>query len=480
MKFYLHEKLKFVFLMLLVLLSLFQVGILWDYQNHGLPISFFNGVVANDIVEKNYDLKEFLKPSRIVMSQGYDEPHLVINPYDKEFEYIWDEARSYLRDIILENKILSKIPYNDDDWGDLVVKKSIAINFSTTIDAKLIKFFLGVENNSDLDFGKPNKMLISFEDNLSSEIMVYMTDGETICKYSIKPHLKSEGNVDLSKMENNFEGSDDSTAYWYWEKYPPTNKPPVKLRPDIPVYLTGDKYNDYSNLQVEMPQLLKADTRIVKNQESIAQWILGNDRVSYDVDVDNEGAMVFGNINNIYKLDTKGFLDYIYLGSQSDSSKADIAITFEKCISFIASKKKLIKIEDISLSKINYDQKKESYIFEFNYNIGSIPILIHDKEIGPIQSCVKIEANNSRVLSTRIILRDFKFKDVKKSYNLNFVKFSKEIFSKNEFKKTTIEDIFVGFYLDENMQEGEFSPLGIVKTNGNNYFGLNLPERKGE
>jgi hypothetical protein len=461
---------------------------LWDYQNHGLPISFFGGVVNNRTIENDYDIKQFLRPLRIIVSRDYDEPHPIIYPGSKQFELIWNEVCSYLRDVIIENKIISKTAYSNEEWGNIVVKKSVLVNFPFTMDLNLLRMFLGVETSAETELIKLNKMVISFENSLNSEISVYITDGKKICKYITRPHVKADNNEILGNLvlsDNLLEGN-SSNLFKEMGKV-------LNFRPDIPVY-TDDVYSDYTNLVISIPQFLKIPENSIKNIEMITEKILGNDKKSYDIDVDNEDAIIFGNSSNIYKLNLKGLLEYTYVGNQDDSLKADLAKAFAKSTIFLNNKKEIIEMDRIYLSEIHFDSKKETYVFEYNYCTKEfLPIIISSGVEGVSQPMIRIEANSSRVLNASIILKEFKSSEPKHSYNLNFKLLSYEIssrFSKAERDTMAIENLFVGYYAKALYNELDITPSWIMEINrnvknqdieeniNNMYFEFNLPQEK--
>ena len=77
-----RERFKSYILALLIVSSIIQVGILWEYQNHGFPISFLmpifagSGSNASDISEVSR--QEYFVPFRIIVSNG-NESHWLIS-----------------------------------------------------------------------------------------------------------------------------------------------------------------------------------------------------------------------------------------------------------------------------------------------------------------------------------------------------------------------------------------------------------------
>ncbi|MDP4095058.1 MAG: two-component system activity regulator YycH, partial [Bacillota bacterium] len=144
-----RERLKSFILLILLLTSIIQVGILWSYQNHGFPISFFSGIFGGQNSPTAASSEEFFKPFRFTVSDG-DGSYWMMYPKDSTYTKVWQDIKNnYLPKLFSGSRAeQSSEQYSEEDWGNLVKKKSFFLDFNTDIKADLLSAFLNIDSSS--------------------------------------------------------------------------------------------------------------------------------------------------------------------------------------------------------------------------------------------------------------------------------------------------------------------------------------------
>ena len=91
------ERLKFYILILLIITSLVQLGILWSYQNQGLPFNFmylFNNNQTS--VDYSQPMRDFFSPYKVIISEGFDSSKWILNKNDNNYKDLWKIAKFYI------------------------------------------------------------------------------------------------------------------------------------------------------------------------------------------------------------------------------------------------------------------------------------------------------------------------------------------------------------------------------------------------
>mgnify|MGYP000888622042 FL=1 len=73
------ERFKLYILAMLVATSFIQVGILWNYQNEGLPTNFLWNIFESSIRKTPGDVSDYVKLFRVSATEGYDESHFILD-----------------------------------------------------------------------------------------------------------------------------------------------------------------------------------------------------------------------------------------------------------------------------------------------------------------------------------------------------------------------------------------------------------------
>ena len=179
-----QEFLKSIILSILVLASLLQVGILWGYQSHGLPFNFlsafFSTMGANSLVDIDKAKGEYFLPYQVIVSEGFDASHWIVARKTDTYNKLWNEAKSYLKDILGSK---TEIVPTDELWGDIVTKKAVIFEFKANIKLNLMDFFLDIPNaTSNFPSGITKIAILPWDDINDNVNTIYILDDSKVYK----------------------------------------------------------------------------------------------------------------------------------------------------------------------------------------------------------------------------------------------------------------------------------------------------------
>lgn len=507
------ERVKTYLLIILVVGSLAQLGILWDFVNHRLPFNFLSSFFPKNsqtVAISADKLKEdSFKPFRIIVSEGYDESHWILaegKNDESDYSLLLNELKSYLKDIANTKASGKPILVEDAEkqWDKVIQSKVFIYEYKTNIKLSLLTQFLaGVGYYGDDSIDTYKIALSPWEDINEHTNTVYILDEETgtkkLYKYSIPMASKklARSNYDdiIKKLNKASEGNTIRNFSIFKEVNPGENSRFLfPVRKDIPVAVLGSKFEAYPSLNSNIPQgFEKKKEYTIEELKSRADIILGSERHNYDLSEDIYGNIVFKNLNSMYRIYGDGILEYKYLSDVPESDKGNEITAFEKAIEFIIKAKLLPQSAEIYLSGIQYDLK-DRYRITFDYKIGELPVFYNYKLDGKdisypgslINNAITVEVNSKRVLNCWWMLRSFDIlKDGKKQYDILFSDFMDLALSKEYYAglksspEFSIKDIDISYEVANstgNVQK--LDPSWVITTEKGKHYSVPMKAKK--
>lgn len=471
-----QENLKSYILVTLIITSLIQIGIIWNYQYQNIPItvvsSFFSGLFNRSPQIQPVEADEYLRPYRIIASEGSDESHWAIYKNNEIYDALWKDLKTYyLQGILSSNPVQS---YTADQWGSIIAAKSFIFEYKSNINYELFTGFLGVK---DITSNRPSgiyKILVAPWEDVNYNLTVYIMDDTRIYKYIIpindKGLSRDADSNSYQRILKRLEENGNLRDYKFIQELI-TGKSPIQTRPDILCVARGSKDSKYSslkNIAISIPDWFAAKGK--NDLDEIAQYVLGNERDNYDSSWDNNNSIVFRNSNNIFKLNSNGVMEYKYLSSPEGSGKGTVYETFKRAKEFVGQRRGLISGLDIYLSGVSVNtENKELFDFTFDYAAGDMPLAFNydSKEVGGklLKNAISITSDGNRIINCRWVLRSAIAGKDTGLYNINFEDFWNEIRkqSKADNKSISIKDINVGYEV-ESGTEANLAPVWIITS----------------
>lgn len=416
-------RVKQYILIILVITSIIQVGILWNYQRRGMPTNFLWNIISAKNNQATIDMEDFFKPFKIVVSGGFENPHWVLNEEDSYYDEIWKNAKHYLKNIITQKKITDEREYGESKWKDVIEKKSFIIEFKNNISSNLMAAFLGVATSGGIKPQEIYKIAILPAENINNNVNVYIYDGEKVYLYTMSFYDKGLSRWDYDLIiEELYEAKKESFEV-VSEIIRSTDRSPFYFKPDVLIVAKGNKYRSFRNaissIPFDMPDL---DSKSSEDIDLIAEEVLGNEKDSFIQSVDMEDVIVFKNFSNRYNIYKDGLLEYKYLSVIGKRDKGNETEAFKKALEFIKIRGNLISDVDIYLAKAV--DEGEYYSFYFDYKFNNMPVVVNGYPVKNsdkrLNHAINISANSKRVLSCEWVLRNFKAGDEVLELNMNF------------------------------------------------------------
>lgn len=460
------ERFKSYILLILILTSFIQVGILWDYQNHGLPINFLSGIFGNaGLAFSDADdaaREGFFVPYRISVSNG-DESHWVISRNDDLYRRLWDEAKEYLRDVLASRQAQQSMA--SDEWGNLVIKKVFVFEFKFNIKYDLLKWFLNAPGTQAAESRGLYKMVISPGENVNeNKITIYILDDAGIRVYAVPLRKNGMSYRDYENIISKLEQAKDREfkEYTLAQELRLTGK--FAISPDVLCVVKGSEYKfrEYWNISFGVPEKLS-------NLDEVAHAVLGSEKDSYDRYTDIHKTIVFKNLDNIYRVYSDGLLEYKYIPGPEGVEKGDMSAAFVNAARFVNRARQLLDSKaGIYISRV--EVKQDVYQFIFDYKIGDYPIFMdygpRGKDREPVKNAIVIEANSKRIIKSRWILKNFEQTNDKDKYNVNIGDLMAGTDLKN-FNELFINDMGVSYVISKDADKS-LKPVWIIERDGGN------------
>jgi regulatory protein YycH of two-component signal transduction system YycFG len=465
------ERFKSYILALLIVSSIIQVGILWEYQNHGFPINFlmpiFAGSSSNTSNISEVSRQEYFVPFRIIVSNG-NESHWLISRSNNFYNKLFESAKNILGQV-LGSKQSQNVQFQSapaDIWGDIVTKKGVVFEFKSGINLNLVKWFLELPAVSTENPSEIHKLMVV--PGFGGSTNVYILGKDMVYSYNIPFKAeKSEENIFdkvLAEVEKNKSSSMESFNVAR-EMYGESSKLSI-MDPDILCVIAGSKFRSYRDVTVTIPGR-------ISDLEYMANVIFPRNEIdSYDRYVDVNETLIFKNLDNIYRVYNQGFLEYKYLpGYEGTSGKGTISSAFVKAAAFIERVKKQADLNaNVFISRVK--ENPGSYEFVFDYIVEDIPVYLNLNTAGrsrqPMRNAIVIEANGKRILSLRWMLRNFEITGEKKRYIVGL----EDILNASNLDRTGvyIEDMGAAYVIEDNVEK-RLEPVWVIEIkDGENCF----------
>jgi len=465
------ERIKTWLLILLMALSVIQIGIHLNRQGQGFPIRFitpiFRRTYSYSPVNTETIKDRYFVPKSLVVSRGPTASKWKINEGDTYFGRIWEDInKNYLPQIINQKpeKILSK-----EEWPNITSVRCIQIDFSVNWPAEIILWFENKKPGDSPVFNsiKSIAILPAYDVNRSvNTICIY--DGEQVYQYTVN----IRGNFLSKKFYMELA---DQLSYEDKPEYDALSEMGgFKASEDVLVPVSSANVVRFPSLLVKIPDDIVLNVENLEN-ESIQENILLARKDSLMAKYNEDtGQVIFTDTENVYRLYDDGTLEYRYLPT-SNMQAGDISTAFSHAISYIESRRKLIGDAELELTDI--EETDKYYEMHFDYKYRGIPVYYSDINADKrITSPLVIRANDTRVLECRWIVRFITEAGHLKNYFLDFsVLINNQIPSiLPEIMESGKDLIFSrmepGYVFDINSKNREKLLHWIISTDTKDYF----------
>lgn len=465
---------KSILMIFLLLLCVFQMGILWSDKSPGIPFPFLSRSLwpKTETVKIDEVKGLYVHPKRIVVSDGGtgitegNGKYWPLSSDSDAYQGIWaDFTGSYLK------QIFEKSPEGENiaDWNTTMKKKCIIIEFKISVPVGILQWMSGTEKPMMPPFNKIHKIAI-IPDNINyNQNILYITDdGESAYEYvvTIEGGMKKE---DYMGLINGFGGNDAIIPMTLVGTYHPvkndellavlSDKKEERIIWDLAVKTPKEIILQMDNVDTIQEILLDLGSKYTKFYENT---VLNEETGLSEVRTE----VLFSDDEKIVKYYQNGFFDYRL--RQLNGPKGTIEEAFEKAVAFIeARRKKIIYETDINLR--GYDSSKENYyVFTFDYVFDDMDIEVLDEETKTIGPVITISANRERVLDVKWHIKTVEYNDYHNYYNLNFYDFyENQLVSEPQFGGQ-IQDIAFKYLYSENGMRAE--PYWLVETDQKFYL----------
>ena len=474
------ERFKLFILILLILTSLIQVGILWNYQDYSFPTDILSAFfLAKSQKNLSEDYEELIRgkyfvPDRVILSEGYDNPRWIVEQQSKDYEKLWEEARYYLG-IALQSEPVQQLGV--DQWGKLMASRSVIFEFKSNLNKNILSWFLDKPEAASSSASGVYKMIILPEENLNYNMnTIYIRDDSRIYKYTIQYPENLMSRTDYSELFKHYENDDKAIQYALLrEKYNISS-----ISQDVLGVMKGPGYGRYSSVICDLPEELKTseiyDSRDV---DKIADAVLGAEKYGYERSWDSENTVEFKTHNNIYRLFKDGFLDYRYLSGASGSDKGSIGEAFMQAAMFLEQIEPISANPNITLCLSQIEETSTFYRFYFDYEVGGLPVVIDYHPNRPegvrMENAFVIEANGKNVLKGYGIVRNFEKSNESELYNIMFVDLINDAYKVHGFSEfgniadIRINDIYIAYKVEYGIESKKLKPVWIINTPEKSY-----------
>lgn len=465
------ERIKSIALTALLIISLIQVGILWSYQSHRLPISFLSGIFGGRQIQVSDEItrEELFVPYRLVISNG-ETSHWTLDRKDQLYKPLWDEVKTYLNDMVNGN--ILPVEDNQEGWGGITSKRGFVFEFKTGILPDLLKWFLG-NPSSTANIPAVYKVMVVPEssDETRNTVYIYDMDGK-VSKYLTKGFTRKKSFEDIMSV---FEKEGGDTYREYITMHDSNFESTLSVEPDVLYVATRPVLWPYSIISCSIPGSLK-------NTDGLAGAILGSEKERYEQNIFKDGTTQFSNTANIYKISPNGTLEYEYLSDDGASGRENIGAALLNAYNLIKKASSLTGSKaDIYLSGIELLQTG-NYRFTFDYMINGRPIYINISSgvsgEKPVRNAFTIEANSKRILKSFIVIRDFAAAG-EKEYNDRFFDIMEN--SKFGHNQLQLKDLEVGYAVGSLDGGNTLEPSMILQSKGSpELITEKMPGQKGD
>jgi hypothetical protein len=453
------ERIKTCILGMLVLASIFQVGILLSYRNDGFPLNFLQAFLGTPAISQgemdDMAREEFFTPYRIVVYSGEGESRWVLGRNNKYFEQLWDETEYYLREVLKSPEVAE---IDRDLWEALIYRRSVIFEMKSEIPVSLIKWFLEYTNDTISGIPGIYKVMFAPDESFYRDFnTVYILSGKKLYKAEIPyPAGGMSGRSDYHALMEELKTADSTEAYGV---YGATGYPF-----DIPADMLSSfsSYKRLKHINYSVPES-------IGNIEHLTGVLLDEYRESYDRSVIDNGIYVFQTLNKMFRVYSKeGVLEYRYNGRKNHLSK-DAGKIFSLIYRFIAPKKEgLIPGSQLYLHSV---KAVDPYVyrFEFGYRIGDYPVYIQSGD--ELMTGLVVEATEEQVIYCKWMIRDITFDRVSANYNNNFLTLLDEMQGLHNLAPDELYSSDEGYVLDPD-DRSSLEPAWIISTRDGSLYSI--------
>jgi len=475
------ERLKTVFIIILLIAGISQVGILWGYQNRGTPTGFIYGLFGFDHTTQvsNEMLRERLfLPGRLILSDGSGF-YWVVADTGSRYSALWDEAKQGLYRIVSGEVGLTKV---GNSWGEVAAKRGILIDFGYDMDAELLSWFLGVVDPSH-NMTAIRKVMINRDitDESMSIFYIYGSDGTVYSSGRIR-------NENVGRLEEIITAVSQTSRSYTSLKGGGIAK--ENDEPDV-LYTVAPKYWRYNSFSVAPPAESDQD-------EKVADILLGTEKDRYNRSRVRGNILQFNYGDNLYRYYEDGYMTYRYLDAADTSGNGGAEKALLHSYQFIAEiYDQFESPADIVLTSVNKIQNG-IYRFGFDYKIAGMTVKVDieskdgsgstdgsglkdssgskDGSGSRLEHAVVIQADTKRVLKCDWLLKKFE-RSGSGNYDDRFNYLLES--SGMSFRDMSIQDIYPCYFVDLPSAE-QLSPALLIKTKDRGNVSVKMIPEEGD
>ncbi|HHW21346.1 MAG TPA: hypothetical protein GXX26_00480 [Clostridiaceae bacterium] len=405
------EKIKTRILILLVILSIVQIGIHWNTQTQGLPFNFISAFFTGNGKALSLDvetLKEkYFKPEAVIISIGTN--HWKLDERDSQYQKVWKDVRDNYLPVMIRQKAEKILP--KEEWLNIIRLRCVKIDFFINWPGNIVHWFEEIKPGDSKNIEGIKSMAIVPEDNVNKGInTVYIYDEKQVYRYQVD--LKSE----FLPKSYYAQLADELTS---------KNRPRQSLLSSYPNFVSdndifvpkqGEQGYNYSPIEVSIPEPVILNMANIENY-SIQDSILLQQKESLSAQyTENSDNVLFTDTENLYKLYKNGVLEYKYIPATA-AQAGEISAALNHALSFIEHRRSLAGEADIVLTSLV--SEKRYYLFEFTYRLNGAFVYYSETQEDIISAPIVMKVNSERILECRWVLRSFKGAG-KSSYSESF------------------------------------------------------------
>ncbi|MDD5603047.1 MAG: hypothetical protein PHG48_03050 [Eubacteriales bacterium] len=428
------------------------------------------------------------KPSVVAASEGKYGPRWIVDRETPWYEELCREFSYYMAKVLSgASRNEESRQYSAQEWYNCAVsKKAFLFSYVKNVDMELFTWLFGIQGQGGgTGFTGIFKAALLYEESPNdNEMVVCITDGVIIQK-----HIIRTGNLDrkeLSEIIGSLSGNMRSRTYGAIGDY----FSGTATSPDI-LYIYSfsmikDSMAGFYDLQCRVPQeVIAADPYDVADRNAVAMAMLGNE--SYESDAGGDGSIVFVNLNNIYRINEDGMLQYRYKPSGGSLPKGNAGEAFAEALGFIYKYGRIRLTGDADIVLTGMEETDGSYEFYFDYYYKEHPIITDYSTTaggggtGTVTSyghAITIEAAGGRVISADWLIRRFS-RDNEILRNYDFIRAHEMMV--NVFRNDGMLDVVggedfsvsgagIGYRITEGMKKTQLLvPVWIFRTNVEGY-----------